>query len=431
MGLYFNLALRNLKQGGRRTWLLGGAIAFVSLLLIGLSALASGLETTLIHSASTLLSGHVNVGGFYKTTRTQAAPVLTDAPRLRREVKAAIPEAEVVDRTRGWARGISPRSSFYVALAGIDVKEEQRLLDLLQVEKGDIRELEKPDTIAIFARQARRFEVEVGDVLTLSSPTMGGAENTVDVRIVAILKDVGAMSAITTYVPKDTVRTLYHLGPTTTGAVHLYIDDPTEATAVMNRLRPIMEGNGHRLMKHSPQPFFMKFEEVVGEDWAGEKLDLTTWNDEISFMSWVLTGFATIRWLLLSGLFIIIVIGIMNTLWMAIRERRAEIGTVRAIGMSRRGVLGMFLLEATLLGAIAAGVGAVLATIGIVVVQAVGVPIGMEAFQMVMMSDRLYLEWRALDVLGGIALITVVTGVSALYPAWRAARLRPATTMGL
>lgn len=431
MGLYFTLALRNLKQGGRRTWLLGGAIAFVSLLLIGLSALASGLETTLIHSASTLLSGHVNVGGFYKPTRTQASPVLTDVARLRREVTAEVPEAEVVDRMRGWVRGISPQSSFYLGLAGIDVKEEKRLMELLQVSQGSLSGLQEPDTIALFTRQAKRFEVGVGDVITLSAPTLGGAENTVDVRVVAILKDVGAMSAITTYTPKETVRKLYHLGPETTGAVHLYLDDPNDASEVMNRLRPVMEAHGHKLMKHSPQPFFMKFQAVAGEDWAGQKLDLTTWRDEISFMSFVLTGFATIRWLLLSGLFIIIVIGIMNTLWMAIRERRSEIGTVRAIGMSRKGVLGMFLLEAALLGTLAAGAGAVLATIGIVIIQAVGVPIGMEAFQLVLMSDRLYLEWRAVDVLGAVLLITFITALSALYPAWRAARLRPATTMGL
>ena len=431
MGLYFTLALRNLKQGGRRTWLLGGAIAFVSLLLIGLSALASGLETTLIHSASTLLSGHVNVGGFYKPTRTQASPVLTDVARLRREVTAELPEAEVVDRMRGWVRGISPQSSFYLGLAGIDVKEEKRLMELLQVSQGSLSGLQEPDTIALFTRQAKRFEVGVGDVITLSAPTLGGAENTVDVRVVAILKDVGAMSAITTYTPKETVRKLYHLGPETTGAVHLYIDDPNDASEVMNRLRPVMEAHGHKLMKHSPQPFFMKFQAVAGEDWAGQKLDLTTWRDEISFMSFVLTGFATIRWLLLSGLFIIIVIGIMNTLWMAIRERRSEIGTVRAIGMSRKGVLGMFLLEAALLGTLAAGAGAVLATIGIVIIEAVGVPIGMEAFQLVLMSDRLYLEWRAFDVLGAVLLITFITALSALYPAWRAARLRPATTMGL
>ena len=34
-------------------------------------------------------------------------------------------------------------------------------------------------------------------------------------------------------------------------------------------------------------------------------------------------------------LLVIIAVGIMNTLWIAIRERTREIGTLRAIGMQR------------------------------------------------------------------------------------------------
>ena len=40
----------------------------------------------------------------------------------------------------------------------------------------------------------------------------------------------------------------------------------------------------------------------------------------------------------------------MNTMWIAIRERTREIGTLRAIGMHRREVLWMFLLESIMLG---------------------------------------------------------------------------------
>ncbi|MEZ4474743.1 MAG: FtsX-like permease family protein [bacterium] len=430
MGLYLTLALRNLRQGGRRTFLLGGAIAFVTLLLVTLSGLASGLETTLIRSASTLMSGHVNVGGFFKPTRSQVAPVLQGVGALRAQVHATLPDAEIVDRMRGWARLISGRSSFFVALAGVDIAEETRLADVLQVVEGDLDGLKQPGTVALFVRQAARLEVGIGDELTLSAATLGGADNTADLRVVAIIRDVGSLSALSVFVPKQTVRDLYRLEPDTTGAIQIYLDDPEAAVAAMARLRPVLEEAGHRLMKHSPKPFFMKLQEVISEDWAGQQLDLTTWRDEISFMAWIVTGFATLRWLLLSGLLIIIVIGIMNTLWMAIRERRAEIGTVRAIGMSRRQVLGLFLLEATLLGALAAAAGALLGAIAILVVDAVGIPIGQQAFQMVLMSDRLHLELRVVDLLGGVALITVITGLSALYPAWRAARLRPVTAMG-
>ena len=154
------------------------AVSDVTLLLVALSGLASGLETTLIRSASTLMSGHVNVGGFFKPTRSQVAPVLTGVSGLRAQVHTTLPDAEIVDRMRGWARLISGRASFFVALAGVDIVEEKRLREVLQVAEGDLAGLEAPSTVALFMRQAKRLEVGIGDVLTLSAPTLGGAENT-------------------------------------------------------------------------------------------------------------------------------------------------------------------------------------------------------------------------------------------------------------
>lgn len=434
-GVILQIAWRNLKQGGRRNWLLGGAIAFVTLLLVAMTALASGLETTMIRSASTLMSGHVNVGGFYKITRTQVAPVITDVARLRARVKAVAPDAEQVDRLRGWAKVVSPTGAFHAALSGVDIDEEARLRDVLQVVDGSLDALQPtadgPSNAALlFERQARRLDAKVGDDLTLSADTVGGVRNTADLRVGAIVKDVGSLSALTVFVPKGVVRTLYGLDPDASGAIQIYLKDPDQAPAVMRSLRSALQADGHRLMRHQPQPFFMKFERVISEDWAGQKLDLTTWRDEISYMLWILKGFSTIRWLLLSGLLVIVVIGIMNTMWMVIRERTREIGTVRAIGMSRGGVLSLFLLEGLGLGLIASVVGAIIGAMAIAALNAAEIPIGMDAFEMVMMSDRLILELRVSDLLSAVASITAITTIAALYPAWRAARMRPVKALG-
>ena len=56
------------------------------------------------------------------------------------------------------------------------------------------------------------------------------------------------------------------------------------------RLRQSLEQAGYRVMEHDPRAFWMKFETVNREDWTGQKLDVTTWEDEISFMKWTLTA---------------------------------------------------------------------------------------------------------------------------------------------
>ena len=87
--------------------------------------------------------------------------------------------------------------------------------------------------------------------------------------------------------------------------------------------------------------------------WTGQKLDITNWEDEISFMTWTLKALQGLSAVLIVILIAIIIIGIMNTMWIAIRERTREIGTLRAIGMQRGEVLWMFLLESLMLGLLA------------------------------------------------------------------------------
>ena len=70
------IALRNLGSHKRRTLLLGGAIAGVTALLVVLMGLSNGIQTTTVETATTLMTGHVNVAGFYKVTAGQSAPVV-------------------------------------------------------------------------------------------------------------------------------------------------------------------------------------------------------------------------------------------------------------------------------------------------------------------------------------------------------------------
>ena len=105
------------------------------------------------------------------------------------------------------------------------------------------------------------------------------------------------------------------------------------------------------MMEPNPQAFWMKFERVNREEWTGQKLDVTSWEDELSFMMWTLQALQGLSTVLLIILIAILVAGIMNTMWIAIRERTREIGTLRAIGMQRGSVARMFLVESAAAGA--------------------------------------------------------------------------------
>ncbi len=426
----FQIAARNLLKHTKRNLLLGGAIAAVTALLVVMGALTQGIRSAMLESASTLMTGHVNVGGFFKITSGSAAPLVTDYRKVLADARRLVPEIDYVTvRGRGWAKGVSERASMDLVLAGVDIAREPGFRRVVRLKEGSLEELTKPGTILLFEDQARRLEVRVGDAITLSAPTARGMNNTADVRVGAIARNLGILSSFNAFLPSDTLRQLYQLNANTTGALHLYLKDVTMSGQVAARLREGLARAGWRVMDADPKPYWEKLMgKVNSEDWVGQKLDVTTWEDELTFISWILKAILGLTGVLIFILLVIVVIGILNTLAIAIRERTREIGTLRAIGMQRSKVLWLFLLEAALLGL---GGGAAGALAGVALASGVNaariaVP---EGVQMFLMQQHLTMTVLGRAVVGDALFIAAVTTVAAVVPALHAARLKPVTAM--
>ncbi len=450
MRILLIIALRNLSQARRRTALLGGALATVTALLVLLMALSQGISQNIISSATVLATGHINVSGFYKASSSDSAPIVTDAARLRQVVEANTPGlASIAQRHRGWAQLVSPEASTSALLAGVQIDQEPALIQALirapradywptedaqrapltidqpELVEGDMTRLGEPDTAVLFAAQARRLRVKVGDPLTLRTRTFTGASNTRDVTVVGVARDLGILSNFSVFVPTQVILDLYQLQPDTTGALQLYLDDIDEAQSAMAALRPALEREGFLLMPYQPDPFFAKFEIVRGEDWIGQRLDLTVWEDEVNFLTWILRAIDTVSYTLIAILVAIIAVGVMNTMWIAVRRRTQEIGTVRAMGMQRAGVMALFVLEAFLLGLFASLSGAMLGAIIALTLTALSLPIPLDAMRAILLSDTLLLATSPGQLARAVLAMTAFTTLAALWPALRAARLRP------
>ncbi len=442
MGTYLVIALRNLALARRRSLLLAAALALVAMFLVLLMSLSQGLRDTVVYTSTLLSSGHVNIAGFYKAKPDDAFPIISGRERLR-EIGAAAPGVvRVTDRGRGWAKLVSESGSLQTGLVGIDVREEKELFQNLQLAPqseyrtggeprvvGDVQRLREPNTALIFVGQAKRLGVDVGDSITITVESFGGLANTGELTVVAVARDMGFMTNWNVFMPKEAINDLYRLNADVTGSVMLYLDDIHKVPLVMEHLRQSLSSQGYALMEPEAQPFWAKFETVSAEDWTGQKIDLTTWEDETSHMKWMLSALDTIAFLLTSVLLGIIVVGIMNAMWIAVRERTQEIGTLRAIGMRRSRVLLMFMTEATVLGLVATTVGVSLGALLASGLNALKISIGMDAMRAILMSDTLRLSVSAGQVVGPIIAFTLVAMLAALWPALRAARLQPVTAI--
>jgi ABC-type lipoprotein release transport system permease subunit len=118
---------------------------------------------------------------------------------------------------------------------------------------------------------------------------------------------------------------------------------------------------------------------------------------------------------------------------MAVFERTREMGVLAALGMKGRQIMGLFLVEGTLIGVVGAVIGC-LAGAGIVLlIRATGgfdfsFAAGMgEATAL--MGNHLLPALTVGDVVARGLIVAVIAAAASLYPAWQASRKEPAAAL--
>jgi putative ABC transport system permease protein len=149
----------------------------------------------------------------------------------------------------------------------------------------------------------------------------------------------------------------------------------------------------------------------------------------------ILTNVFSIIQLFLGGIaaisLLVAGIGIMNIMIVSLMERTREIGILKALGMKGRTVLLIFLCESLIIGLIGAAIGTasgwVLANVVSIVFRAGGaLGFGNQATQRAAFGSMTITPvLTPMVFLGALAFGVVVSVVFALYPAWRASKLKP------
>ncbi len=149
-----------------------------------------------------------------------------------------------------------------------------------------------------------------------------------------------------------------------------------------------------------------------GEDFTiqtpGQLLD--TFNSILGVVGWVVLGVAVIS-LVVGG------VGIMNTMYTSVLERTTEIGIMKAVGASSYDILAIFVMESGLLGLVGGAFGVGLGVALAKIVEFGAAYAGVSGF---------YAVYDAPFLAGAMAFAFIVGTASGVFPASRAALMRPA-----
>jgi putative ABC transport system permease protein len=139
-------------------------------------------------------------------------------------------------------------------------------------------------------------------------------------------------------------------------------------------------------------------------------------NDLIHAIEWV-DGLLALVFL------VVVVIGVFNTYQMIAFERIREVGTMRALGMQKSGVVLLYLAESLILGLISSVVGLVLGTATSWTLGQIDLS-GNQMAQMFLEKGRVVWAWPWQNVLTVLGIMALTTVLGAVWPAWRVSRLK-------
>ncbi|MEZ5032658.1 MAG: FtsX-like permease family protein [Saprospiraceae bacterium] len=122
-----------------------------------------------------------------------------------------------------------------------------------------------------------------------------------------------------------------------------------------------------------------------------------------------------------------LIFGIINTMLMAVLERVRELGMLMAIGMNRRRVFLMVMLETLFLGvtAMPVGIGLVIVTLRIFEQTGIDLSIFSEGMREFGMSEVVYPDPIPSIYIQVAVAVFLTAFLGAIYPAWKAIRLKP------
>src|ERR1700675_2451123 len=414
-GRLLQLAWRNLWRNRRRTLITMTAIAFGYAMLLFVACLMAGLRWQMIENGTSLVMSQIQVqapryypsrsilktlGGRHGTDVNAVLRVIT----TDRRVYAAAP------RVYGYGLLSAAHRSAGVELMGIVPDQEPKITNLdQQIVKGRYLTAPVPKGVVIGDKLASTIGIGLGSEIVLLTQAADGSMGNDVYTVVGILHTgLDSVDRGLVLMSLSSLQDLLHLAPGRIHEVGIKLNHITAATTVAAALEV-------RLRKTFP------VQVMAWPELAPELANYVQFNHGVTVVLFFI-------------FFLVAVIGVMNTMLMAVYERTREFGMLMAVGMRPVQVIRLILTEAAGLGVASLALGATLGIPLLWYLQVHGLDLGGATGGVVSVAGvvvgHLWYGRQDYPAYSQAAVGLAATAlVSALYPAWRAAQLRPTEAM--
>jgi len=403
MKILFQLGWRNLWRNKRRSLVVISSIAIGIFAMILSMGIMNGMNNQMVENTIKTSLGHIAIHrkGFqddmkltyHFTPNRRMIEVIEKDPRIL----AHAPRIKLQGMVR------SSESSRGVMIVGIDPEKEKSVSNLFEYTlKDDGRFLERGDENAIMISQttADKLNLIVGDKLVVMFQDREDEIVGIGLEIVGLFQS--PIESFDKYVVFTTIRTLKE----TTGLneniseITLVLKDKDRVDGVKGALREeINDGN----------------------------LEILSWKDMAPNLVSAVRLFDTMMYFFFIIVFITVIFSVANTLVMAIMERFHEIGVMKCIGTRPSWIFNIVLFEALNLGFVGLFAGII---IGVPVNELLGftgidLSFYAESMRMFGTGSVIYPSIKPLDIIVATGIVLATTIIAAIYPAIKAARIKP------
>lgn len=400
------IGFRNVRRNLRRTVLNVVALAIGTAMMIVLLGWVRGYFTSFYNGIIRFDTGHVQVLHDNYLEQQRRLPLdlsISNYRAVAEQIRSVPRVTEVAPRISFAAQVGNGVRSARMAVRAIEPSREASVTVLPDyIAEGAY--LDQTGGALMGAPLAEKLDVAPGEVLFLSAVDAHGVENMIDVTLRGTFNlSYPALDEGMLYVDLETAANLLSMPEAVTHLV-VGLDGGPDVDRTVARIN---EGLPSELQAYSWRAFAQVVVSAVQAD-AG--------------------GFAII----LVIIYVLVIVGILNSMSMIVQERTREIGTLRAIGMRRGRLAQLFLSETATVALVASVVGSILAGAIALYLELVGIDFSALARSDLPLpfGDRFSGDFRAVDFFIGSA-VTVVTAVlGSIIPTRRAARIPIATALG-